>query len=312
MLQHERRNWNNKKVVINRRQRNFTATHNCDNQCGSLSTHTRTHTHMCTHTHTHTHTLWSGLEQTCSQTEEISSCRFTFSSSLSLLLLDMMVLITHNAVWLAVCVCVCVCVSFWSVVLQNQQLMTEKLLVNSRPPLQSLLVILLLFLFFIFFNLFSVASSFPPLLVFPFSRIHFPSFLFISILDPSFFNLSSCFVSQHFSSALLVFRSWSSSSLFLLSLLSIPTSLPLPLLFPPSSNSLRSETFISPFIRTHLHSLISWMFSWIFSSLLIGGERWATGVRIFSVHVLLISDFPQERVCVCVCVCLCVCVCVCV
>ena len=259
MLQHERRNWNNKKVVINRRQRNFTATHNCDNQCGSLSTHThaRTHTHMCAHTHTHT-VKWIGAD--------LQSNRRNLFMQIYIFIESLSAAFGHDGAnypqcRLAGCVCVCVCVSFWSVVLQNQQLMTEKLLVNSRPPLQSLLVILLLFLFFIFFNLFFVASSFPPLLVFPFSRIHFPSFLFISILDPSFFNLSSCFVSQHFSSALLVFRSWSSSSLFLLSLLSIPTSLPLPLLFPPSSNSLRSETFISPFIRTHLHSLISWMFS---------------------------------------------------
>ncbi len=62
------------------------------------------------------------------------------------------------------------------------------------------------------------------------------------------------------------------------------------------------SNYLSKHTHTHPDQLDG---SWIFPSLLIGREQWATGVRVLSVHVLLISDFPGERVCVCVYVCVC-------
>lgn len=109
--------------------------------------------------------------------------------------------------------CVCVCGDCRRVILQNQQLMTEKLLVNLRPPLQSLLV--------------SFSLLFSP-------RVE--CFLYFHFLSPPlsllFFHHSSSLVS-HFTLFSFTLFSFLLASYFLLSSLPLSSPLlcrPLPLL----------------------------------------------------------------------------------
>lgn len=209
-----------------------------------------------------------------------------------------MVLITHNAVWLCVCVCAfgelfSKISSWWrrSCWLIQDLLFTlcffKPSFLSSHLPVS------------LYCSSFFSPSSFLVLLFFCFLFWSLQSFLLSLFLFTLSYHIFSLFICSYdfvfyFSSFFLSFT----SSLLLAHLHASPF-LPLSHLPLVASSLKHLSNRLSKHVSTHPDQLDV---SWIFSSLPIGWEQWATGVRVLSVPVPLISDFPRDRLCVCVCV----------